>query len=75
MHPLIGNLSSLSDDELHKKHGELMQRLNFSFNRNSYLTQQLMMILEDYRAEIQRRNQKQLEEMQKLIDARKQLKK
>ncbi|MCX7594199.1 MAG: hypothetical protein N2235_10625 [Fischerella sp.] len=71
MHPLCPDLSSLSDEELHKKHGELMQRLSFAYGQGGTdMYQQLSMLISDYRAEIQRRNQKHLEEMQKQIEAR-----
>lgn len=77
MHPLVSDLSKLTDDELHKKHGELMQRLNFAYGRgrNSHMVQQIYMLLDDYRNEIQRRNQKHLEEMQRQIEARQKNKK
>jgi len=65
MHPLAPDLSSLSDADLHKKHGELVQRLNQSYHMGSGLVGQLQMLLDDYNAEIQRRNQQLLDEMAK----------
>ena len=67
MHPLVPDLSKLSDDELHKKYGELMKRYQQAYNFGPYqIIDQLQMLMGDYQAEIGRRNQKQLEELQKL---------
>lgn len=66
MHPLAPDLTQLTDDELHRKHSELMQRVTFSYRMgNADLIRQLQMILEDYNIEIQRRNQKMMEEATK----------
>jgi len=66
MHPLTPDLSKLTDDELHKKRGELMNRLTFAYRMgHSDIVGQAQLILGDYEAEISRRNQKMLEEMQK----------
>lgn len=64
MHPLAPNLSELKEDELHKKHGELMTRINQAY-RMGYTDalMQLQMLEEDYRMEIQRRNQKLMDDM------------
>ena len=64
-HPLAPNLSDLSMDEVSKKHGELMTRLNqaYRFGPTSAIPQ-LHMLQQHYAEEIQRRNQKQLEDMQ-----------
>jgi hypothetical protein len=64
MHPLAPNLTELSDVELHKKHGELVQRLTQAYRIGPYnIIGQLQMLLEDYNVEIQRRNQKHYEEI------------
>lgn len=64
MHPLSPNLSALSDAELHKKHGELVQRLTQAYRIGPYgIVGQLQMLLDDYNLEIQRRNQKHYEEI------------
>ena len=64
MHPLSPNLTELSDAELHKKHGELVQRLTQAYRMGPYsIIGQLQMLLEDYNVEIQRRNQKHYEEI------------
>lgn len=66
MHPLSQNLTELTDAELHKKHGELIQRLTQAYRIGPRsIVGQIQMLLEDYNAEIQQRNQKQLEEMMK----------
>lgn len=64
MHPLINNLTELSDADLHKKHGELISRLNQAYRAGPYgIIGQLQMVLQDYQIEIQRRNQLAYEEM------------
>lgn len=66
MHPLTPDLSTLSDDDLHKKRAELMNRLMFAYRMgHSDVVGQAQLILGDYDAEIQRRNQKMLDDMQK----------
>jgi hypothetical protein len=65
-HPLGPNLKDLSTEELHKKYNELLTRYNqaFKFGPHGVLNQ-LQMLLNDYQLEIQTRNQKQIEEMEK----------
>lgn len=66
MHPLSPDLSGLSDADLHKKHGELVQRLSQAHRIGPYsIIGQLQMVLEDYSSEIQRRNQKIMDDMMK----------
>ena len=50
MHPLVGNLEELSNEELHKKYNELMAKYNqaFRFGPTSVIPQ-MQMILENYR--------------------------
>jgi len=63
MHPLIGDLSSLSDVELQKKQSELIKRLNQSYRSgSSHLFQQLSLLLQSYNEEIQRRQQKVIDD-------------
>jgi hypothetical protein len=53
-------------DELNKKHGELITRLNQAYRFGpSGAIQQLQMLQFHYNEEIQRRHAQQLEEMQK----------
>jgi uncharacterized transporter YbjL len=65
MHPLVGNLEELSNEELHKKYNELMQKYNqaYRFGPTSIIPQ-MQMILENYRYEMDKRNRKTLEEME-----------
>lgn len=66
MHPLGPNLTELSDTDLHKKHGELIQRLNQAYRIGPFsIIGQLQMLLDDYNSEIQRRNQKILDDINK----------
>jgi hypothetical protein len=66
MHPLGSDLSNLSDDELHKKYGELQKRFGqaYRFGPQSIIPQ-IQMLMQDYQYEINLRNQKQLEELNK----------
>jgi hypothetical protein len=66
MHPLGSDLSNLSDDELHKKYGELQKRFGqaYRFGPQSIIPQ-IQMLMQDYQYEINLRNQKQLDELNK----------
>lgn len=66
MHPLAQDLTPLSDDEVHKKFGELQKRYQqaYRFGPQSIIPQ-IQMMMEHYQSEIQRRNQKQMDEMMK----------
>ena len=65
-HPLTPDLSKLTLDELNNKYGDLLKRTTYAYNiGNPDMVQQLQMLLEDYRNEIDIRNRKQLEEMEK----------
>lgn len=64
MHPLVSDLTELTDAELADKLQALNQRINMSYRMNNGgLTQQLHMILADYQSESQRRLKAQLDEM------------
>jgi hypothetical protein len=66
MHPLAPDLTSLTDDELHKKRSELQNRLMFSYRMgNGDLVSQLSMLMQDYDMEIQARNQRMMDQLQK----------
>jgi len=66
MHPLSPDLTQLSDTDLHKKYNDLVSRLTQSYRFGSTsVVNQLQMILEDYRLEIERRNQKILDDIAK----------
>lgn len=65
MHPLVGNLDELSNEELHKKYNELMQKFNQAhrFGPTSIIPQ-MQMILENYKYEMDKRNRKTIEEIE-----------
>jgi len=66
MHPLQPSLSELTDDELHKKYGDLMARMSKAYQwGRADMVAQLNMLSEGYKSEIDRRNALALEEMQK----------
>lgn len=66
MHPLTEDLSKMSLDDLTKKQGELLNKITMSYRWGKPdMVQQLQMMLDDYQQEINLRNQRQLEEMQK----------
>jgi hypothetical protein len=66
MHPLSPNLSEVPLDELVKKQGDLISRLNSAYRMGRPdIVQQLQMLLGDYQTEIGIRNQRQMDEMQK----------
>lgn len=69
MHPLVQDLSTLSNEELHKKYNELMQKYNQAhrFGPVSVLPQ-MQMILENFRDEMNARNRKIMEEMEEKND-------
>ena len=66
MHPLAPNLTELTDDDLHKKRAELTNRLMFAYRMgHGDMVGQINMLIQDYDAEIQVRNQRMLEELNK----------
>lgn len=69
MHPLTPDLSSLSDADLQKKHAELLSKLTQSYRYgNASLVQQIQMVMEDYQAELRRRQEKLIQEMSEKND-------
>jgi len=66
MHPLANSLSSLNDEELQKKYGELQRRLIQASRFGPFdLIPQLQMLLEDYQYELSERQRRQMEAMEK----------
>lgn len=66
MHPLTPDLTGLTDDELHNKRGDLQNRLSFGYKMgNSDMVHQLQLLIYDYDIEIQARNQKFMDQLQK----------
>jgi hypothetical protein len=66
MHPLSPDLSQLSDEELHKKYGELQRRVTQAYRMGSHsVISQMQLLIDDYRMEISERNRRQMEQMEK----------
>lgn len=66
MHPLGPDLTGLTDDELHKKYGELQKRFTQAYRFGPQgVIPQLQMLMQDYQMEIGLRNQKQMAELDK----------
>ena len=69
MHPLLSNLTNLSDDELYNKLSELNKRYSQAYRFGpQQIIPQLQMLIEDYNAEINRRNAKKMQELQEKLD-------
>lgn len=65
MHPLFTqDLTQLSDDELHKRHGEVLKKINQA-GRLGYADAafQLQMMLDHFHHEISRRNEEKLKKL------------
>ena len=66
MHPLLNDISSLSDADLQKKQNELMKKMYQSHAMGSRsLVNQIQMVLQEYTNEIQTRHRVALEAMMK----------
>ena len=66
MHPLTPDLSTLTDEELHTKRSELGNRMVFAYRMgHAEMIGQIQLIMGDYDMEVQRRNQKMLEDLEK----------
>lgn len=66
MHPLAPDLSKMTDEELHTKRSDLQNKLNFAYRMgHSDLVGQLHLLVDDYNLEIEKRNQKMLEQINK----------
>ena len=66
MHPLITDLSNLPTEELNTKYNELVKRmLQARQMGNGSLINQVGMLLEDYRVELSKRQQKILDDANK----------
>ena len=64
MHPLTPDLTQLTDADLQKKYNDLNIRLSQAYRMgNGNMVMQIQNVMEDYSAELQRRQQKMLEEM------------
>ena len=61
-HPLAPDLSKLTDDELHTKHAELVNRMGFAYRMgHGDMVMQMQLLLDDYATEVAKRNQKMLD--------------
>lgn len=60
MHPLAPDLSGLSNDELLNKYNELNSKFMMASRSGSTVVMQMNMLLEDYRAELRRRQEKMM---------------
>jgi hypothetical protein len=68
MHPLTPSLINLTDDEVLTKINDLQNRISFSYSMGRpEMIQQLQMVLEDYRFEQQKRQQKLMDELQQTL--------
>jgi len=66
VHPLAPDLTKLSDDELHTKRAELQNRMSFSYRMGQGdMVGQLQLLVMNYDMEIQTRNQRMLDNLQK----------
>ena len=64
MHPLLDELSGLSNEEVQKKHSDLMQKLNQAYGMgNQMLINQLNMVMESYQDELNKRNKKMFDDL------------
>ena len=65
-HPLTPDLTKMTMDEFTKKFTDLQNRLSTAYRwGNGQMVQQLQLLLQDYQEELNRRNQKQLDDMMK----------
>ena len=61
-HPLAPDLTKLSDEELHTKHAELVNRMTFAYRMGqTSMIGQMQLLLDDYASEVAKRNQKLLD--------------
>jgi hypothetical protein len=71
MHPFSPDFSTMNDDEVNKKFGELQKRYMQCWRSGPVdLLPQLQMLMDDYQAEIQRRNAKIMDDMNKRAEAK-----
>lgn len=65
MHPLVNDLSSLTDEELNKKFEELNRKYNQAYRVGPYsIIPQIQMVMQDYQAEIAKRQAKLIQDME-----------
>lgn len=65
MHPLAPDLTALTDEEVHKKYGELSKRYSQAYRSGPQsILPQIQLLMQDYQAEINRRQQKLIADME-----------
>lgn len=65
-HPLLGDVSELTDGELHEKITDLSKKLNQSHRfGNAELVRQVGMVLEEYKEERRRRDMEHIKQLAK----------
>lgn len=65
-HPLTPDLTKLSIEELNEKYNDLAKRITMAYRwGNQDLVSQVGMLMQDYQEEIQVRNRRALEDMEK----------
>ena len=65
-HPLSPDLTKLTSEELTSKYSELINQISISYRMgNADMVYQLQLLLQDYQTEMNQRNRKALEEMEK----------
>jgi hypothetical protein len=65
-HPLTPDLTKLTIEDLTNKISDLQRRLTYAYRiGQGDMVGQLQLLMQDYNAELQERNRKQLEEMEK----------
>ena len=62
-HPLTPDLTGFSDEDLHTKRSDLNTRLNYAYRiGNADMVNQISLMLQDYAFEVERRNQKMMDD-------------
>lgn len=65
MHPLAPDLSKLTDEEVANKFNELSKRLGQAYRSGpSQVIPQIQMLMQDYQAELARRQEKLMKDME-----------
>jgi len=65
MHPLAPDLSKLTDEEVANKFNELSKRLGQAYRSGpSQVIPQIQMLMQDYQAELSRRQEKLMKDME-----------
>lgn len=65
-HPLAPDISGLKDDELYNKINELTNKMNAAYRLGSRdAAYQMQLLMGHYQTEVQTRNAKRMEEMEK----------